>query len=55
MWLEMRHGELIAAHAARRSSLDSIRGEIHQHEELGFSNLATIVLAVAVALPSASP
>jgi murein DD-endopeptidase MepM/ murein hydrolase activator NlpD len=47
--LETRQGELIAARAARRSSLDSIRGEIHQHEEVAAELRAEIQAQLAAA------
>jgi murein DD-endopeptidase MepM/ murein hydrolase activator NlpD len=62
--LETRQGELIAARAARRSSLNGIRGAIHQHEEVAAELRAEIQAQLAAAtggtplpagpLPSAS-
>jgi murein DD-endopeptidase MepM/ murein hydrolase activator NlpD len=62
--LETRQGELISARAARRKSLNGIRGEIHQHEEVAAELRAEIQAQLAAAtggmplaagpLPSAS-
>jgi murein DD-endopeptidase MepM/ murein hydrolase activator NlpD len=47
--LESRQGELLGARAARRSSLDSIRGEIHEHEDVAAELRAEIQAQLAEA------
>jgi murein DD-endopeptidase MepM/ murein hydrolase activator NlpD len=47
--LQSRQGELLAARADRRRSLDSIRGEIHQHEEVAAELRAEIQAQLAAA------
>jgi murein DD-endopeptidase MepM/ murein hydrolase activator NlpD len=62
--LESREGALVAARAERRQSLNSVRGELHEHEEIAADLQAEIAAEIAAAtgglplpagpLPSAS-
>jgi peptidoglycan DL-endopeptidase CwlO len=47
--LQTRQGELVAARAVRRKSLNSVRGEIHQHEEIAAELRAEIQAQLAEA------